>query len=226
MKMFDLKNKNFAFDIISRDKAEYLSLQKVVSAKYKNIYSANIIPTPDMFALLREDRACHINGACFGITIASKRKLFSEQYLQMPIEDTLKRMTGVGLSRDSIAEVGSLVSYQSPGAGTKLVEMIPWIIWTLGYKYVLITATEKLQEIFKITQVPFQAITPATIHQVTEDSKSNWGSYYETQPITGIINIELAIYKAMHHHYTGKFNIRSVDIFKESKSKIGELMYA
>ncbi len=139
--------------------------------------------------------------------------MFSESYLDEAVDKLIYEKFGVSIARKHVAEIGSLVSCQAPGSGGKLVAMIPWFLWSLGFEFVLITATEKLHKIMRSTNISYHAIGKATLEKVTTDNNfTDWGQYYDTNPLVGIIDIKATLYRSMLNEFTKKFNLKSVDI--------------
>ena len=202
------------FRVIDRLDPEYFSLQGMVSERYLETYNATISPSPDMFALLRDEyRAVAVCGACYGVTSASGKKLFSEYYLDEPVESLIHERFGIRVERKNVSEISSLVSCDAPGAGKKIIAMIPWFIWSLGFEFVLMTATTQLRKLMREAGILYHPISKATVDRLPEKgSKALWGSYYETQPLVGIIDIKATLYKDMLSELKTKFNLNQVDV--------------
>lgn len=202
------------FRVVDKQDQEYPLLQKMVAEKYWETYQATVFPTPDMFALLRDEyRAIAICGACYGVTSALGKKLFSENYFDDPIDQLIHERFGVRIGRKSIAEIGSLVSCEAPGAGKKIVAMIPWFVWSLGFEFVLITATEQLRKLMYQANILYHPVAKAVVERLpNQDARSEWGSYYETKPLVGVIDIKATLYKGMLNDLKHKFNLERVDV--------------
>lgn len=209
-----LDSKPAVFRVINKHDNEYASLQGMVANRYREAYQANVRPEPDMFALLRDEyRALAICGACYGVTSAYHKPLFSEYYLDDPVEALIQERFGVLVERKNIAEIGSLVSCDAPGAGKKIIKMIPWFISSLSFDYVLMTATTQLQKLLHSAGIVFHPVSRADISRLpSEINADQWGSYYDTKPLVGIIDVKATLYKSMLNEMKLKFNLNQVDI--------------
>lgn len=79
-----------------------------VQKKYRSAYEAQIEPNPENFVVAVEGDQNIL--ACAGITFAENGKLFSEQYLDRPIESAIQEIWRCKYGRNEIAEVGNLIS--------------------------------------------------------------------------------------------------------------------
>lgn len=215
METLTLKNKTaedqaLYCKIIDPSNAKYADLQQAVSEKYKKVYGAEIVPKPDVFSLLTNFETADIAGACFGITSGNK-VLFSEQYLNLSLEHVVHQVLGRHVSRHNIAEVGSLVSSGIEKAGQKLMEMMPLILFSLGFEVVLTTVTSKMREILRLCHIRFHPVAIATRGKLIEQADI-WGNYYSHDPLTGIIDVRQAIYPNLLNYFSEKFCIKEFDI--------------
>lgn len=181
-----------SINFVGFQKPLYKQLQSIVIENYRKIYSADIKPEPHLFVFLNKDnKKCNdIKGACFGITYASRKRLFSEKYLNFPVEDIFSEKLGKKITRNEIVELGSFVSFNHKGAGRDLISNFSYIMLLLQVKYVLITATQKLVSIFEQSGITFIPLVKTKKNKLSEMEQKNWGSYYETNPVTGLISVQ------------------------------------
>lgn len=202
------------FAIIEPTDIRYQLLQEMVSEKYYESYCAEIAPEPDVFAFLHEQcKMFDLCGACYGITSAQHKRLFSEIYFDDAVENVIHDKFGVKVCRKQVAEVGSLVSCQAPGAGSMLVEMIPWLLWAMGFEYVLITATSQLQTIMRKAKLSFHPICKANKFKLADEyGDVNWGGYYETNPLVGIVDVKSSLHRLIFSCFSEKYDIKKVSV--------------
>ncbi|MEH6559810.1 MAG: thermostable hemolysin [Marinobacter sp.] len=159
---------------------------EVSKLKYNSAYNASIDPAPQYYVVVQnaKDRIL----ACAGITFGEEGGLFSEQYLDKPIEAILRARLGKELERSNIAEIGSLTSHHAT-AGMILVNMIPMLAWCMGAHYLLCTVTPQVIRMMEGCQIAFEPLEQADPDRLTE-AKELWGSYYDRVPVTGFIRVD------------------------------------
>lgn len=125
--------------IVPKSSNDWSKALNLVREKYKRTFGADVLPNPDYFVVCVlpsevSDGDTQIV-ACAGLTFSSTAPLFSEQYLDEPIERLISRLEGKSVSRNAIVEVGSLASLKH-NIGTELVKVLPILIWCLGKQYI------------------------------------------------------------------------------------------
>lgn len=170
-----------------------LTLKSHIYKVYKEFYGAEVFANPDSFIYIEDHgKIC----ACYGITFASNRKLFSEQYIAVPVENYINKNPFNILKinsqarfdlRYNIAEVGSCIAIEK-GYGLKLYKILPIILNLYEINYSLITLTGKVQSIFDSLGFRTSYLVDADISRVSKDS--NWGTFYDTNPKTFIFDIK------------------------------------
>ncbi|PTL76230.1 thermostable hemolysin [Vitiosangium sp. GDMCC 1.1324] len=180
--------------IIRRDTDEWAQVISLAQRKYKRAFEASVEPTPDCFVACyarREPAAGPELLACVGLTFGASGKFFAEQYLDEPIEQILAAAEQQPVSRESIVEVGTLASV-GQSAGTELLRILPMLLWCMKMRYVLCTATRQLRMLFDALGYPFESVVAASVTRLDdEEAREKWGRYYENQPETGFVKLEL-----------------------------------
>lgn len=170
---------------------------------YREVYAASINPSPDCFVACVDES----NGelvACAGLSFAAKGCLFSEQYLDIELDLALQAVFGYPVSRNKAVEVSALAT-RLPNAGSELVRIIPIACWYLGMQAILCTATRRLQFVFKHQKLPFSAIAQPDPARLQNANGSDWGSYYDADPQTGIIRLDQIGH--LFQSYCGKYDM-------------------
>jgi hypothetical protein len=157
----------------------------LVRARYASSFDADVEPNPDAFVVSHEDATSEIT-ACTGLTFASEAPLFSERYLDDPIESYIGRLFGATPDRQRVVEVGALASRRH-GSGKELIRLASVITWCLGMQYVLCTATDQLISLFRYLKIPFAPLRAASRDRLAATQRERWGRYYDTKPVVGVI---------------------------------------
>ena len=169
----------------SRGSAQACSL---VRDKYRATFSADVEPHPDVFVVARKD--CHTAQPCAvaGLTFANRGTLFSERYLDAPIEALIGAGEHAQVSRADIMEIGSLASTELH-AGAELMRSLPMLAWCLGQRYSICTATQQVRRMFSKLDMEFIVLHAAAVERLDEQARANWGEYYSKQPMTGYASV-------------------------------------
>jgi hypothetical protein len=171
--------------IARRLTANWLSAAELVRETYARTYAAEVMPDPDCFIVGHQGAAL---ASCAGIAYADGGPLFSERYLDRPVEQELERRFGVGVDRGRVIEVGALAG-SGRGAGQAMIRITPVIAWTLGMEYILCTATSGLRVALQRSGIAFTPFGAADAAGLTPDELQAWGSYYRQQPMVGVISL-------------------------------------
>lgn len=149
-----------------------------IAARYQLSYGAQV--TRFMPNLLIMPGADGEILATAGIRLAADGQLFSEQYLDEPVESVLSQRFGSSVSRFDIAEIGQLSGIGN-GAGRRLFPLIALHLQSLGVSWALFVATGRLRSLFERIELRPMALAPATAERVG-DAAASWGSYYDHDP--------------------------------------------
>ncbi|MBV1774963.1 thermostable hemolysin [Burkholderiaceae bacterium DAT-1] len=174
--------------VVRPDTHDWSKSIALVREKYRRTFKAEVNPNPDCFvACMQQDESGERTPlAVAGITFTESRKLFSEQYLNAPVEQLISRMEGRVVPREAVVEVGSLASsrFQS---GTELVRSLPIMCWCMGKRYILFTATKQLRNLLDKLEYEFNPLHVADADTLDESTLKRWGNYYEHMPVTGYL---------------------------------------
>jgi hypothetical protein len=144
-----------------------------VRAVFRQAYGATLSGFYPL--LLGLTRAGGDYAAVAGIRPAGAAALFSEYYLDQPVEQRLS------VQRSGIAEIGNLAP---AGAG-----QARWLICTLsaflmgaGFTHVVFTTVPKLRNAFSRMGLPLTRLADARGECLPADQLAEWGSYYDCKP--------------------------------------------
>jgi hypothetical protein len=129
--------------------------------------------------------------AALGFRTAANNRLFLETYLTKPIQDELAEITGLEVVRDKIIEVGNLAATK-PGSSAPLFGATACFLDRIGYEWVVICATQTVQNIFSKLQIPLIGLAEASEAALPDDQKLLWGSYYHAKPQVMAVHVKTA----------------------------------
>lgn len=143
---------------------------------YRSNYGADYPGFPDMMiAMLDGDGRPH----CVTGFRDAADGLFSEQYLDAPVEAVIVAHTGKPVAREEIVEIGPLAARQ-PGALLALLTGVVRLGLGSGYRWGVFTGTSRLRQLASRLKLPLVDLGPARASRVANPAA--WGSYYDCDP--------------------------------------------
>jgi hypothetical protein len=165
-----------------------------IRARFAEHYNATVPGfAPNLMLLENDERVV----AATGWRCAGSEALYLESYLDAPIEQLMARLAGQPVRRDRIVEVGNLAA-DRPGASIDVVLALSRHLDSLGYEWVVFTATRELIGIFSRLGLPLLALAAADPARLGAQAGA-WGSYYETAPVVVAGKIRTALERAALH---------------------------
>jgi hypothetical protein len=125
--------------------------------------------------LLTVTRANGEYAAVAGVRPAGSDALFSEQYLDHPVEQLLQT------KRAGIAEIGNLAP-AGAGQARWLICAVSAFLMGAGYTHVVFTSVPKLRNAFRRMGLPLTRLGSADAQRLPPEQRAEWGSYYQTRP--------------------------------------------
>lgn len=125
------------------------------------------------------------------------KPLFSEHYLDAPVETVISAHLGETIERQRLVEVGNLALAES-GDARWLIAAATAFLHAAGYRWVLFTAVRPLFNAFQrlgLRPIVIAAPDPARL----PDGGRNWGSYYQAGPLVCAGDIEAGYRKLSQH---------------------------
>jgi hypothetical protein len=166
-----------------RDEAESF-IRKAFSQRYGADVSSF---APNLLLVEQQQRLIAVTGW----RAASSDALFLERYLDTPIEMAMAQLADQAVVRERIVEVGNLAA-EKAGGSIQIVLTLSRHLHSLGYEWVVFTATQELIGIFSRLGLPLLALAKADPTRLG-DAAGNWGTYYDTQPIVVAGRIQMAL---------------------------------
>ena len=175
--------------LVERLGADRSAAESFIRQRYARTFGARIAAfMPRLFTLCDAHGAVH---AAFGLRSAHHR-LFTERYLDRPIEDMLARATATPVARQSIVEVGHSCGAFA-GSMRSLIKLLATYLDREGYEWVVFTSTGALRNAFVRVGVSPLDLGPASITRLPPDERAAWGRYYDHAPRVSAGRIEVGV---------------------------------
>ncbi len=114
--------------------------------------------------------------AVAGVRPAGSKALFSEHYLDEPVDRILD------VERHKIVEIGNLAP-ASAGQARWLICTLTAFLSGAGFTHVVFTAVPKLKNAFTRMGLPLTKLADASAERLPAEEAVIWGSYYESRPV-------------------------------------------
>ena len=184
----DLGERSLVFRLVGPDDRYYGAAVELARAVYLRAYGATIAPSPHRF-IVCIDLATGAAIACAGLSFAGRAPLFSEHYMDAPVQQTLAGQFQRDVARRDVAEVSTLATIE-PSIGTELMRVMPLVCWYMGLRGVVCTVTAKLRRCFDAMKLQFHPIAAADPARLPVVQGVDWGTYYATRPMTGVMRVD------------------------------------
>lgn len=161
-------------------------VEEFINSCYKDSFGAYLNSFLDN---LYEFKINDILVGAFGVSSAKNHKLYLEQYFDIPIELVIGDIFNTtNINRQDIIEIGNLCTKKAGLTKIMMLELAQ-DIYNKNIKYVVLTATKQVQNILINMGLDIKKIGDAKQTMLT-DMKTNWGTYYQTNPEIFVINVE------------------------------------
>jgi hypothetical protein len=152
---------------------ERATAEAFVKAVFKDAYDARLSTFyPLLMSIIWPDSRY---AAIAGVRPAGAETLFSEHYLDAPIETLL------GVARAKIVEIGNLAP-ASAGQARWLICTLNAFMSGAGFTHVVFTAVPRLRNAFRRMGLPLHKHTDARPECLPAAKVREWGSYYNSSP--------------------------------------------
>ena len=163
-------------DLIGVGDGRRTEVEAFIADKFHTCHNARI---DSFLPALLSMRCGQRHTAALGINPARLGPLFLEQYLDHPVEQAVASVVRAPVSRESIVEIGNLVSTLS-GATALLYLMLVATIHRSGYHWVMFTATPEVRR--SIEKLGFRIASVCEADPSRLANPDQWGSYYAVSP--------------------------------------------
>ena len=159
--------------LIDPSHPERATAEAFVKTVFKDAYDARLTTFyPLLMSIVWPDSRY---AAIAGVRPAGAEKLFSEHYLEAPIEELL------GERREKIVEIGNLAP-ASAGQARWLICTLTAFLGGAGFTHVVFTAVPRLYNAFRRMGLPLHKHTDARPECLPAAEVREWGSYYNSSP--------------------------------------------
>lgn len=165
------------FVVVSRSDRLRASVEAVISKLYAERYDAQL----SSFARTIVVELDHPSGGfeCAAGIRFGHETLFSECYLDRPIERVLQERLGKDIRRDRIVEVSHLAGV-NPGRSIAFVRTLIDILRSVEIEWAIFTATRPLRALLRRNGLPMIELCRAERNRV--GNPDSWGSYFAHEP--------------------------------------------
>jgi hypothetical protein len=152
--------------------------EELIRERFRQSFGADLHALmPRLFTLRADDEELL---CAFGLREAGKHSLYMEQYLDEPVEATLSRLSGEGVARERIIEVGNLAAL--PGNARAMIVTVTRYLHAAGYHWVVFTGVAALRAAFHRLGLRPQVIADADPSRLAPADLANWGNYFSARP--------------------------------------------
>lgn len=164
------------FEIVPRGSALRPAVEAMVRNVFYTEYGARVTTFPDrMIVVLDSDGAPR----CAAALRDARVGFFSEQYLDIPLEQAIGQARGCVIPRSAVLELGS-VAASRPGALLMLLRGFAHVGLENGYRWGVFTATNRLRRLAQRFSIDIADLGPASAGRIA--NPQDWGQYYDHDP--------------------------------------------
>ena len=171
--------------VLETGNSDRQSSERFVQQVFRRSYGADISSFyPTLLSFSVRDALVGVAG----YRAAGGNSLFSEQYLDQPLEHLLSDYWDVPVDRRQIVEVGNL-ALASPGQARWVIAAVTIFLHSAGYRWVMFTAVTPLINAFRRLGLKPIALASADPARLATDGQ-HWGSYYAAKPSVCVGDIQ------------------------------------
>ncbi len=165
-------------------------LEEAVKLRYARAYGARIEHFHDRLIGFRDEDGA-VTGVIGCTPARSACHLFIENYVDAPIESVISRALGWQVARESVAEVGNLISEHGGLGRYLLAAMIRWLDGQ-EISWAVFAATRRVRLLVRRMGLECNDLGEADGSRLGA-SKALWGSYYDDSPRLVAVHVPRAL---------------------------------
>jgi hypothetical protein len=190
----------FSLDLVGPRHSQRADVENTIAQRFADVYGADIKHfMPTQLCMTVENEIV----ATVGIRRAQNASLFLENYFDRPIEQFASRTLGCEIRRSDVVEIGNLASIQQGGSQWLFVALT-LLLCDQNQPWVTFTATPEVQKLLRRLNIQPLALTGADAERLGT-GKSDWGNYYQQQPVVMITHAPTAKRKLMENPIAMRF---------------------
>ena len=173
------------------DDANRPRLEAFVQDVFRHTYHAEVNTfCPGLLALHHPgDRIA----AVAGVRPADTEPLFSEVYLDKPVERQLAETNARTVRRASIVEIGNLAP-AGAGQARWLIATLTAYLYAAGFEWVVFTSIPLVCNAFARLGLPLSVLAEARVQCLPAADRAHWGSYYDARPMVFAGHVKTGYY--------------------------------
>ena len=161
--------------------------EALIHKQYSSVHNANISEfLPDLFTISDESTML----GAVGIRRFDEQTTLVEQYLDTPVEATIRRTMEVNPARSHLVEVGNLAAKTISDA-IRLIAFLCHETKSRGFDYAIFTGIQSVRVALRRLHINYVEIQVAEPLKLDTDT-TLWGRYYENDPKVMIVDVACA----------------------------------
>ena len=173
------------FQLYTAGSAGREKVENYVADQFSAIYNAKISSFMPYLITMNCEGGI---SATAGMRPADQQPLFLEQYLGQPIEQALSEQSTTPVSRQHIVEIGNLAATRR-GSSQLLFLLLTGLLDHTQFEWIVFTGNQQIAKSLQRLGVELHNLGDADPEQLSLDKKSDWGSYYQSNPHVFCANI-------------------------------------
>jgi len=171
------------FTVCDRQSPHRANLEQAVRGGFSDHFGAQIAGFMPYLVRFRAGGS----EAIIGFRPAADEALYLENYLDAPIEETVKRFRVGSLSRAAFVEVGQLVASDRSVIEPLFRALVPFLRQQ-GFKWICFTATHKVRAL--LAHAGLRGLMIAAAREDSLHTHEAWGSYYAYDPMVMVGSLD------------------------------------
>lgn len=161
--------------------------ETLIREQYSSVHNANV---SDLFSNLFTISNESLMLGAVGFKGFDNRTAFVEQYLDSPVEATIRQTMDVNPVRSKLVEVGNLAA-KTINDAIRIIAFLCHEIHSRGFDYAIFTGIQSVRVALRRLHINYVEIQIADPRKLNIDTKS-WGRYYDNDPRVMIVDVTYA----------------------------------
>lgn len=119
--------------------------------------------------------------AVAGLRSAQQSPFFLERYLSLSVEQEIAAKIGLAVDRSKIVEIGNL-AVTRPAYTKLLMAALSAYLYSTDTEWIVFSALPVVKNAVAKMDHQMLVLADATINEIAEQDRADWGSYYEHHP--------------------------------------------
>lgn len=172
------------FELFSPNSRPRKRLEQYIAEHYAKVYGAKLHSFLPLILAMSDKDTFH---GAVGLRPGSCGPLFLETYLDQPVEQTVTGSIKRPIDRNSLVEIGNLVTTQK-GSSLFLFIFMTHVLSLSGYQWMVFTATPQVHKLIRRLDYEPLILGEASPNRLGYQANL-WGTYYASHPKIMLVNI-------------------------------------